>query len=94
LPKRPGRIDHKSSAHMSVTRQTVFWVLVEILIYAVLVFIYLALVLNFLVGWLHELFTKQRAAYAVMTILMMIAQAVIFERLAAALVSFGRRRRR
>jgi hypothetical protein len=79
---------------MSVTRQTIYWVLIEILIYAVLVFIYLALALNFLVGWLHELFAKQRAAYAVMTIILMIAQAVIFERLAAALVNFGRRRRR
>jgi hypothetical protein len=77
---------------MSVTRQTVIRVIIEILIYAVLVSIYVAIVLNFFVGWLQELFAKQRAFYAVMTIVLMLAQAVVFERLASALVNRGRKR--
>ena len=44
---------------MSVTKQTIFRLIIEVLIYAALVSIYLALVLHFLVGWLKELFTKE-----------------------------------
>ncbi len=72
---------------MSGTRQTVVRVAVEVLIYAVLVSIYLAIVLNFFVGWLQELFAKQRTLYAFLTILLMIAQAIVFERVAAVLVN-------
>jgi Na+-driven multidrug efflux pump len=77
---------------MSVTRQTVVRVLIEILIYAVLVSIYLGIVLHFFVGWLQELFAKQRSVYAMVTIVLMIAQAFIFERLSTALVNWGRQR--
>jgi predicted PurR-regulated permease PerM len=72
---------------MSGTRQTVVRVAIEVLIYAILVSIYLAIVLNFFVGWLQELFAKQRALYAFLTILLMIAQAIVFERVAAVLVN-------
>jgi Na+-driven multidrug efflux pump len=72
---------------MSGTRQTVVRVAIEVLIYAVLVSIYMAIVLNFFVGWLQELFAKQRTLYAFLTILLMIAQAIVFERVAAALVN-------
>ena len=44
---------------MSVTKQTVFRLIIEVLIYTALVSVYLALVLHFLVSWLHELFAKQ-----------------------------------
>jgi hypothetical protein len=78
---------------MSVTKQTVVRVLAEILVYAVLVSIYLVIVLNYFVGWLHELFAKQRTVYAIVTIVLMIAQAFVFERLAAALVNREGQRR-
>jgi hypothetical protein len=78
---------------MSVTKRTVFHLIIEVLIYAALVSVYLALILNFLVGWLKELFAKEPAVYAFVAILLMIAQAVGLERLAASLVQVTRQRR-
>jgi hypothetical protein len=77
----------------SVTKRTVFRLIVEVLTYAALVVIYLALVLHFLVGWLTELFAKEPALYAAVSILLMIAQSVGLERLVASLVHLTRRRR-
>ncbi len=74
---------------MSVTKQTIVRAAIEILIYVVLVSIYLAIILNFCVGWLQELFLKQRAVYAMVTIVLMIAQAFVFERIVSALVKRG-----
>ena len=78
---------------MRVTKRTLFHLLVEVLIYAALVSVYLALVLHFLLGWLKELFTKEPAVYAFVAILLMIVQAVGLERLASSLVHVTRRRR-
>ena len=78
---------------MSVTKRTLFHLLVEVVIYAVLVAVYLALVLHFLMGWLKELSAKDPAVYALVAILLMIAQAVGLERLAFSLVHVARRRR-
>jgi hypothetical protein len=78
---------------MSATKRTVFHLIIEVLIYAALVSVYLALVLNFLVGWLKELFTKEPPVYAFVAILLMIAQSVGLERLVASLVHLTRQRR-
>jgi uncharacterized membrane protein YcjF (UPF0283 family) len=77
----------------SVTKQTVFRLIVEVLIYSVLVLVYLALVLHFLAGWLRELFDREPTLYAVMSIVLMIAQSVGLERLVASLVHLTRQRR-
>jgi hypothetical protein len=78
---------------MTVTKRTVIHLLTEVLIYAALVSVYLALVLHFLVGWLKELSTKEPAVYAVVAILLMIAQAVGLERVASTLVHVTRQRK-
>jgi hypothetical protein len=78
---------------MSVTKQTLFRLIIEVLIYAALVSVYLALVLHFLVGWLQELFAKRPVVYAFVAILLMIVQAVGLERLVSTLVHVTRRRR-
>jgi hypothetical protein len=79
---------------MTVTKRTVIHLITEVLIYAALVSVYLALVLHFLVGWLKELSTKEPAVYAVAAILLMIAQAVGLERVASSLVHVTRLRKR
>ena len=78
---------------MIVRKRTLFHLLVEVVIYAVLVAVYLALVLHFLLGWLKELSAKDPAVYALVAILLMIAQAVGLERLASSLVHVARQRR-
>jgi Na+-driven multidrug efflux pump len=78
---------------MFVTKRTIFHLIIEVLIYAALVSVYLALVLHFLTGWLKELFAKDPAVYALVAIFLMIVQAVGLERLASTLVHVTRRRR-
>ena len=78
---------------MSVTKRTLFHLLVEVVIYAVLVAVYLALVLHFLMGWLKELSAKDPPVYAFVAILLMIAQAVGLERLTSSLLHVARQRR-
>jgi hypothetical protein len=78
---------------MSITKRTIFHLIIEVLFYAALVSVYLALVLRFLVGWLKEMFAKDPAVYAIVALLLMIGQAVGLERLAASLVHFTRQRK-
>jgi hypothetical protein len=78
---------------MTVMKRTLLHLLAEVVIYAVLVTVYLALVLHFLVGWLKELSAKDPVVYAFVAILLMIAQAVGLERLVSSLVHVVRRRK-
>jgi hypothetical protein len=78
---------------MTVTKRTIFHLVIEVLIYVALVTVYLALVIHFLVGWLKELSAKEPGVYAFVAILLMIAQAVGLERLGSSLVHVVRRRR-
>jgi hypothetical protein len=78
---------------MSVTKRTIFHLLIEVLVYMVLVSVYLAFVLHFLVGWLKGLSVKEPGVYAFVAILLMIAQAVGLERLGSSLVHLVRRPR-
>jgi hypothetical protein len=78
---------------MTVMKRTLLHLLAEVVIYAVLVTVYLALVLYFLVGWLKDLSAKDPVVYAFVAILLMIAQAVGLERLVSSLVHVVRRRK-
>jgi uncharacterized membrane protein (UPF0182 family) len=53
--------------------------LIELLIYAVLLGAYFALVLHYLGGWFKDLFDHNRNLFAVMALLVMIGQAVGLE---------------
>jgi uncharacterized protein involved in cysteine biosynthesis len=57
--------------------------LIELLMYAVLVSIYFALVLRFQGSWLDWLFRDHRDYYAAVSILIMLGQAVGLERVLA-----------
>ena len=59
--------------------KTVRAFLIELALYAVLVVAYFFLVLHFLGGWLHQLETLHRYAYAGVAILLIIGQAVLLE---------------
>jgi hypothetical protein len=67
--------------------------IIEMVIYATLVSVYLGLVLHFLVVWLKDLSMRQPAVYAFVSIILMILQAVALEKLTAILVNLNRRRR-
>jgi hypothetical protein len=67
--------------------------IIEVLIYALLVSVYLALVLHFLVAWLKDLSTQQPVVYAFVSIILMILQAVGLEKLTEILVKVNRRTR-
>ena len=79
---------------MNVTKRTVLNLIIEVLIYAALVSVYLMSVLHFLLGWLKELSAKDPIVYAFVAIVLMITQAVGLERLASSLVHVTRQRRR
>jgi hypothetical protein len=74
-------------------RRTLFNLIIEVAIYAVLVWLYLAFVLTFLADWLKDLFAKEPPLYALVAILLMIGQAIALERLVASLAHLSRRRR-
>jgi hypothetical protein len=77
----------------SVKISTLFRLIAEVTIYAVLVSAYLILVVHFLTDWLKELFTKRPDLYAFVAILLMIGQSVGLERVTASLVHLARQRR-
>jgi NADH:ubiquinone oxidoreductase subunit H len=66
--------------------------LIELGVYAVLVVIYFLLVLEFLGGWLAELFKHERQLYAVVALALMLGQGVVLEMLTTFLLSFIRSR--
>jgi hypothetical protein len=67
--------------------------IIELVVYAFLVSIYLALILHFLVDWLKDLFTHQPVVYAFVSIILMMLQAVGLEKLTGILVNVNRRPR-
>ena len=98
ITNAPARTEHRSktsndSPMKSVKISTLFHLILEVTIYAVLVSAYLFVVLHFLVDWLKELFTKQPEVYAAVAILLMIGQAVGLERLTTSLIHLARQRR-
>jgi hypothetical protein len=65
--------------------------LVELVTYAVFVFAYFFLVLNFLGHWLKQLFDQQRTLYAVVALALIVVQGVALEMLTTALWKLIRR---
>jgi len=55
------------------------WYLVEIAIYAIFIFVYYWVVLHPSRGWLKELFDQHKSLYGVLALVLVIAQAVVFE---------------
>jgi hypothetical protein len=66
--------------------------LVEVVVYAALVTGYYFLVLHFLGGWLHQLFTTERRLYAVVALLLIIGQGMVLEMLTRLLLGWLKRR--
>jgi hypothetical protein len=66
----------------------------ELCLYGVLVSVYLLFVLKFLSGWLTGLFHEHRSFYAFVSLLIMITQAVVLERLTSLVLTITRRRSR
>ena len=67
--------------------------LIELTIYAVLMFAYFFLVLHFLTGWFKGLFDDHRTWYAFAGLGVMIGQAVGLEYVTRLLLAFGRSRK-
>ena len=66
--------------------------LIELAIYVVFVTVYFFLVLHFLADWLQDLHLNHVRIYALMTILLIIGQAVLLESVTTWLLRFLRRR--
>jgi hypothetical protein len=58
----------------------------EMAVYAVLVTGYVYLVLHYLGAWLYHLFQSERKTYAVVSLLAVVIQGVLLERLTAVLL--------
>ena len=69
----------KPAAKHSTGASTVLRLLVEMVVYAVFVFAYYLVVLHFLLGWFEELFEAHKTLYAVASLGVIIAQAVLLE---------------
>lgn len=60
-------------------RQTIIWLLVELAVYSVFVFLYFMLALHFWGGWIKHLFDTHKALYAIVALGLMAGQAVLLE---------------
>ena len=76
---------------MSIPKKYALRLLIETVIYAFLITVYVAAVLSPLAGWLKDLFARHRDVYAFLTIPAMVGQAIVLETVAAALVGRVRR---
>jgi hypothetical protein len=67
--------------------------LLELLLYAILLVAYFALVLHYLGGWFKELYDHDRDLFAVMALVVMIAQTVGLEIISSFLIWLLRRKK-
>ena len=65
----------------------------ELLVYAVLLVAYFALVLHYLGGWFKELYDHDRMLFAVMALVIMIGQTVCLEAISSTLIWLLRRKK-
>jgi hypothetical protein len=78
--KRAGTFPQRPRTPMkSDTRKTLFSFLAELAIYSVLVVIYFFLVLHFLADWLFHLFEGNIKLYALVSIGLILGQAILLE---------------
>lgn len=66
--------------------------LLELIVYAALVTVYFFAVLHFLGTWLNDIFHENRRLYAVVALVLIVAQGVVLETVTTALLNFIRRR--
>jgi hypothetical protein len=62
----------------------------ELLIYTLLVSVYVLVVLNFMSGWLKNLYDQGKTRYAIICLLLIIGQGVVLETLTSTLLRFIR----
>ena len=74
-------------------RSAVFSFLIELAVYAVLVVGYYFLVLHFLGDWLLHMFQDSRKWYAVLSLVLIVAQGFLLETLTTTLLRFIQRER-
>ncbi|MBV9490624.1 MAG: hypothetical protein JO069_13020 [Verrucomicrobia bacterium] len=75
-----------------VKRQRLHPFIIELVLYAVFVLVYFLSVLHFLGGWLGELFEHRRGLYAIVTICLVVVQAVGLEFLTSWILRWIRQR--
>jgi hypothetical protein len=66
----------------------------ELLLYALLLVVYFALVLHYLGGWFKDLFDHDRKLFAVMALVVMIAQTVGLEIVSSSLIWLVRKKKK
>ncbi len=74
-------------------RATLWIFVLELGLYGIVVTIYLWFVIHFLTGWLRALFAEDRVIYAFASLTLMIAQAVVLERVTTWVIYLTRRNR-
>jgi hypothetical protein len=62
----------------------------ELFIYTLLISVYVLLVLNFLSGWLKNLYDQGKTRYAIICLLLIIGQGVVLEAVTSLLLRFIR----
>jgi hypothetical protein len=62
----------------------------ELLIYTLLVIVYVLLVLNFMSGWLKNLYDQGKTRYAIICLLLIIGQGIVLETVTSVLLRFIR----
>ena len=62
----------------------------ELLVYTLLVSVYVLLALNFMSGWLKNLYDHGKTRYAIVCLLLIIGQGVVLETVTSALLRFIR----
>ena len=66
----------------------------ELLLYAILIVAYFAFVLHYLGGWFKELYDHDRDLFAVMALVVMIAQTVLLEIVSGFLIWLLRKKKK
>lgn len=64
--------------------------ILELFVYALLVSVYVLIVLNFMGGWLKNLYDHGKTRYAIICLLLIIGQGVVLEAITSALLRFTR----
>ncbi|HJQ22342.1 MAG TPA: hypothetical protein VKA60_00410 [Blastocatellia bacterium] len=63
---------------------------IELSVYALLVVVYVLLVLNFLSGWLKQIYDHGKTRYAIVCLLLIIGQGVVLETVTSLLLRYVR----
>ena len=79
----------KRKLHNQGPAKTIFWLLIEIIIYTAFVTAYYFSVLLLLRGWLKHMFDAHKVIYAIVGLLLIIAQAVLLDFVAIGLRKWG-----